>query len=193
MNILDISNRKELMKRLVIIIFFIFFIQLFAFQKSAKAQVKVGIGPHYSYISLMDSDEHQRFAGGHLRVKFFSTIAIEASIDYRKDLLLEDTFRFQSVPALLSILVYILPNRTFSPYVLGGGGWYVNQVTFLVEPFKEYDGNVDFGYHFGGGVEFSLLGKVGFHFDYRSIMVNFSPFNIKGDGHLVTAGMTYYF
>jgi opacity protein-like surface antigen len=182
------------MRRRLILIIAVLLVIVGSQYKKAEAQFfKVGLGPHYSYITLMDSEERQKFAGGQLRMKFLSTVGLEISIDYRKDLYVEDTFRVQSIPALISVLVYVFPGRTFSPYLLGGGGWYYNHVTFLVEPFKEYSGNVDFGYHFGGGVELSIVGKVGFHLDYRSIMVNFSPLNLKGDGHLITAGMTYYF
>jgi hypothetical protein len=180
------------MRKLLPLLAFIFIIFLIL-QTDARAQISIGIGPHYSYISLRDSDEHQRFIGAHVRIKFLSMVAIEASVDYRKNMFFADTFKVHSVPALFSIIVYIRPHSTLSPYILGGGGWYVNQVTFLVEPFKEYNGNVDFGYHFGGGVELSIIGKIGFHLDYRSIMVDFSPLNLKGDGHLITAGMTYYF
>jgi len=183
------------MRKVCFAILFTFLLVIFASANNVEAQsIKVGLGPRYSYITLMGSEEEEeRFAGGQLRVKFLSALAVELSIDYRRDFYLEDSFRIQTIPALFSILAYLFPGKSLSPYIIGGGGWYFSQVTFLVEPFKEYDGEVDFGYHIGGGIEFCLLGKVGFHLDYRSIMVKLSPLNLKGDGHLISAGITYYF
>jgi hypothetical protein len=176
-----------------------------------------GIGARLSMVRA-DTDgaiepDSARFTGGQVRLRLSSRTALEASLDIRShsDELLDE--RVKEYPMQVSLLLY--PVRSvFSPYLLGGPGWY----TTKVEPRVPVEGIESvttrrFGWHAGFGAELRLGNHAGLHGDYRYTFLRFgddddeldaAPRASPGDaifgsllpssgGSMWTVGLTIYF
>lgn len=146
----------------------------------------------------------QRFLGGQLHARLSPRTAIELSLERRTDHPDLST-RVRDYPLQGTLLLYPL-HSTFSPYLLGGVGWYTHVVDSLsAGAVTASDSSRQMGYHAGFGAELKAGRHVGIHADYRYTMVHFggeagtgtgglaSRLKPSYDGSMWTAGITFYF
>jgi opacity protein-like surface antigen len=165
-----------------------------------------GIGGRFSFMKPdvdVDADS-QRFTGGHIRAKLSPHTGLEVSLDMRSETDATETVRIRNYPIQVSLLVFPV-RSTFSPYLLGGGGWYSQTVETLAGDETVASQTVrDFGWHAGFGAELSLGKHVGIHADYRYTFLDFGGDDNENDGLLTrflpsyrgsmwTTGFTVYF
>jgi opacity protein-like surface antigen len=146
-----------------------------------------------------------RFLGGQLRARVSPKTAVEVSLERRTD----DpslTTRIHDYPLQGTLLFYPV-RSTFSPYLLGGLGWYTHAVdTLSAGQVVSTDTSRKVGYHAGIGAELKVGGHAGVHADYRYTMIHFgdpgtaagtaslvNQFKPSYDGSMWTAGFTFYF
>jgi len=150
----------------------------------------------------------QRFTGGQIRARISPKTSLEVSIDRRTQNTLDLTQRVRDYPLQGSLLLFPI-HSTFSPYVLGGVGWYTHVVdTMAVGRVLASDSSRTMGYHGGFGAEMKMGSHAGVHADYRYTMVHFgdgtdgtgtgtiglaSRFRPSYDGSMWTGGVTFYF
>jgi opacity protein-like surface antigen len=145
-----------------------------------------------------------RFLGGQLRARLSPKTAIEVSLERRTD---NPTLvnRVHDYPLQGSLLLYPI-RSTFSPYLLGGVGWYTHVVdTLSAGQVVSSDSSRKVGYHGGFGAELKVGAHAGIHADYRYTMIHFGDGTSTGtaglvsrlkpsyDGSMWTAGFTFYF
>ena len=115
------------------------------------------------------------------------------------------TDRVRDYPLQGSLLFYPI-HSTFSPYLLGGIGWYTHVVEDLsVGQVTATATSRTMGYHAGFGAELKVGAHAGLHADYRYTMLHFgggadggtaglaSAFKPSYDSSMWTAGFTFYF
>ncbi len=161
----------------------------------------------------------QRFTGGQLRARISPRTSVEISIDRRAETSADLTARVRDYPLQGSLLLFPI-RSTFSPFVLGGVGWYTHVVdTLSGGKTVESVSARKMGYHAGFGAELRIARHAGVHADYRYTMVHFgdgtaatapsaakalsvtklgtdglaSRFMPSYDGSMWTAGVTFYF
>ena len=154
---------------------------------SAAAQGGFGIGPRVTFVrGSEDTPEGtQRFFGGFLRMGGGHT-ALEVAVDYRSGETGNFIERIKSYPIQGSLLIYPIRARV-APYVLGGIGWYTQQVTTFSAPVGivvvDDTTTRKMGYHFGFGGEVRAASHLAFFGDYRYTMIGFGD-DDEGDGLL---------
>lgn len=171
-----------------------------------------GIGPRAGYYKSTDADNGAWYGGIQARLRLGSVFGLEAAADYRS----EETFKVsgptfegeihqRSYPLTASVLVFlpILPH--FSPYLVGGGGWYYTKIDFSksIEALGFRDKTTrPFGWHVGGGLEFPITEHVALNADVRYIFMD-TEFgetgntslsrDRKADGLVGTGALMFYF
>ena len=84
-----------------------------------------------------------------------------------------------------------MPGANFSPYLLGGVGWYFSKI-------EDRSGSSTWftpGLHLGGGIDLPLNPSVVFNADIRYYFLRYSDDrakNLNTDGFLISAGLTFY-
>lgn len=122
-------------------------------------------GPRAAYSTPKDADSGQWFGGAQARLHVSPGMALEASIDYRRN----DFGRLttiKSYPVQASILAYLMPGADWSPFLIGGGGWYYTQVD---GPAGYSKTDYRFGLHAGAGLELLLNESVSLDASYRYV------------------------
>jgi hypothetical protein len=146
-----------------------------------------------------------RFLGGQFRARVSPKTTIEVSLDRRTDNP-SLTSRVRDYPLQGSLLFFPI-RSTFSPYVLGGVGWYTHVVdTLAAGQVVSTDSSRTMGYHAGFGAELKVGMHAAVHADYRYTMLHFGGGGTGGgttglasvlkpsyDGSMWTAGFTFYF
>ncbi|MCA1558897.1 MAG: porin family protein [Acidobacteria bacterium] len=174
-----------------------------------------GLGGRYSFVKADVETESKsvRFTGGQLRARVTPRTAVELAVDLRTTTNEAVTERVRTYPLQASLLLF--PTRgAFSPFVLGGIGWYSVRVDTLVErKVVRSDTTRRFGSHAGFGAEIRLGRHAGIHADYRYTFLRFGDddeetatpaaarlfgvglpgFLPSYDGSMWTAGLTIYF
>jgi hypothetical protein len=160
----------------------------------------VGIGARFSFVrgDIQTDAVSQRFTGGQIRAWISKRTALEVSLERRtegNELLTE---RVRDYPLQASLLLFPI-HSTFSPYVLGGMGWYTHRV-------EQLDGKAvtastttrRAGSHAGFGAEMRLGRHAGLHADYRYTFLHFggddsskSGLTSAGHGLLGTSGASF--
>ena len=133
-----------------------------------------GIGARMAWIrndvdAEVDTDS-VRFIGGHIRLSS-QRFGIEVSMDRHTeefDLLNE---KVTETPIQASLLMR-LARGSFSPYLLGGPGWYKRKVEVIEGPELSVS-STEFGWHAGGGIEVFLGRHFGIDADYRYTFLDF--------------------
>jgi hypothetical protein len=171
-----------------------------------RGQEGVGLGARMSMIrtdARADLDA-LRFFGGQLRARVSPRTAIELSVDVRTETDDSLTLRVRDLPVQGSVLLYPVKGA-FSPYVLGGAGWYFHRIEALRGPdVLDTDTTRRFGWHAGFGAEVRLARHAGLHGDYRYTFLNFGSDDDRRadsgirllpgyEGSMWTAGLTVYF
>ena len=154
-------------------------------------------------------EESRRYFGGQIRARISPRTAFELSLDIRTETNESETFRVRSMPIQASLLIF--PARgAFSPFILGGAGWYSERFETLLGEETIFSETVrDFGWHAGVGAEIKLGNHAGLHGDYRYTFLDFGDDDDDDDdddgppiigrflpghgGSMWTAGLTFYF
>jgi len=127
-----------------------------AIPETAAAQF--GIGGRLSWVRRdVDLDvDSTRFTGGQIRARVSPRTAVELSLDIHSETNALETLRVREYPIQASLLLY--PSKGgFSPYFLGGAGWYAKKFETLVGDETITEETVrDFGWHAGIGAELKL-------------------------------------
>ena len=180
---------------------------LLAMPGAAAAQGAFGIGGRMTWVrrDVNVEEDSTRFTGGHIRARLSPRTAFELSLDLHTETNALETARVREYPIQASLLLF--PVRTvFSPYVLGGAGWYSQKFETLSGEETVAEETVrDFGWHAGFGAELKLGGHAGVHADYRYTFLDFGNGDDEEDegilgsvlpgykGSMWTAGLTIYF
>jgi len=98
----------------------------------------------------------------------------------------------------VSALIYLLPGKRISPFLLGGGGWYYTNVN---NPNGASDTQNRFGAHAGGGVQWMLNTRFSIDSTYRYVWLetidstnqNIKDKSFNDNGHMVTVGLNFHF
>lgn len=168
----------------------------------ASAQ-SVGIGARLAWIEA-DSDADQdrvRFTGGQLRL-VSPRIGLELSLDRHSESFDELNQKITETPIQASLLLR-LGAGGFTPYLLGGPGWYRVKVQ-PIEGDAETIESTEFGWHAGVGLEIRPSPRFGVHGDYRYTFLDFGDDEEDDDGFIGgllpghrgsmwTLGLTIYF
>jgi opacity protein-like surface antigen len=144
----------------------------------------IGIGGRFSMIrgDVQADTSAERFTGGQVRAWLSPRTALELSLDRRtrnNDTLTE---RVRDYPLQASVL--LAPVRsTFSPYVLGGMGWYTHRVEQIAgKETLESTTTRRVGSHAGFGAEIRMGRHAALHADYRYTFLRFGePDPIQSD------------
>src|SRR5688500_8987150 len=136
------------------------------------------------------------FGGGQVRIYPLKWLAFEGSADYRRTDF-GDT-RVHTYPVQVSALLYLLPGKRLSPFILGGGGWYY---TTVKGPGGFDDTQNRFGAHAGGGLQFWFNDRVSIDGTYRHVWLeditsrdqNIKDKTFRDSGQMVTVGINLHF
>jgi Outer membrane protein beta-barrel domain len=169
-------------------------------------------------LSMMNSDEvidssdgSTRFTGGQVRLRGGSKVGFEVSLDRRSETLELVNEKVVDTPIQASLMLYPVKG-SFSPYLLGGPGWYSHKIESLDAAGPESVSTRKFGWHAGFGAELLMGRHAGLHADYRYTFLNFGNDDVDVDranadqnhsfvssllpshnGSMWTAGFTIYF
>lgn len=180
-------------------------LSLFGATPATAQESAFGIGGRMAMVrgdEDVDGDR-ERFLGGQLRFRLSPRTALELSLDRRTETNEAETVRVRELPLQASLLLF--PVRSvFSPYVLGGAGWYWHRQELLAGgETVESESIRDFGWHAGIGAELRLGNHAGLHADYRYTFLDFGSDDEEESflsgllpsykGSMWTAGLTLYF
>ncbi|MEO8076320.1 MAG: outer membrane beta-barrel protein [Acidobacteriota bacterium] len=167
-----------------------------------------GIGVRASFLKTDQSDAtRDRFLGGQLRAWMSKVVGVELAIDRRTQHNEAMTERVRDSPLQASLLL-ALAHASFSPYLLGGVGWYTHTVdTMAGDEVTATTSGHRTGTHAGFGAELRAGRHLALHGDYRYTFLHFgdnpeppATTNVLGsrflpsyEGSMWTAGLTVYF
>jgi hypothetical protein len=176
----------------------------------APAAAQFGVGARFAMVkddARVDSDA-VRFTGGHIRLGMSKRTAIELSMDFKTLDLPTENIRTKDRPFQVSLLLYPVKSA-FSPYLLGGIGWFKREVQVMDgDSVVSSASTTEFGYHGGFGLQIGLGKHAAVHGDYRYTGLHFGadddesrlslPLVPSGilpgyKGSMWTAGFTVYF
>jgi hypothetical protein len=174
------------------------------FLVATPAAAQFGIGGRMAWVrSDADSDaDSVRFTGGQIRLGLSPRLGVELSMDRHKEsfeLLNEEV---TETPIQASLLLR-LAGGAFSPYLLGGPGWYRRSVE-VIDGSDERVSSSEFGWHAGLGLEIRMGRHAGVHGDYRYTFLDFGEDDDDDEGiigrfipghrgSMWTLGFTVYF
>jgi hypothetical protein len=136
----------------------------------------LGIGPRFSFVRghLPSNTPPARLIGGTLRMGGAKHTALEITLDYRSTTDEAGTTRIRETPIQGSLLLFPI-RRTFSPYLLGGGGIYTRSTDTLSDKGLTLATVQErkLGWHLGMGAEFFVGRHAALFADYRFRFVKF--------------------
>lgn len=153
----------------------------------------VTFGGRAAYNRPKGADSGSLYGGAQLRLHLTSVLAVEGSADYR-----QNTFGGTVVdvyPVQASLMLYLTPSGVFSPYILGGVGWYHTRIRGGASSQR-------YGPHAGAGLEVALDHHWSIDASYRYLWTQSltaptttSPFgkNFSDNGFMLTAALNYRF
>jgi hypothetical protein len=166
-----------------------------------------GVGARMAWItSDVDADgDSVRFTGGQIRLGLSPRLGVELSMDRHSESSELLNQKVTETPIQASLLMR-LAGGNFSPYLLGGPGWY-NRKVEVIEGSDPEVSTREFGWHAGGGIEIRLGKHFGIHGDYRYTFLDFGDDDDDDDddgsliggflpghkGSMWTLGATLYF
>ncbi len=181
---------------------------------SPSAAQGFGIGARLSMVKsdqvIDSSDGATRFTGGQIRLRGADKVGFEVALDRRSEKFELVNERVIDTPIQASMLLYPV-NGAFSPYLLGGPGWYSHKVESLDATGPESVSTRKFGWHAGFGAELLMGRHAGLHADYRYTFLKFGDDDKETganaqenhsfvnsllpshNGSMWTAGLTIYF
>lgn len=153
------------------------------------------LGGRATWFDPVDSGS-KWYGGAQARLYLGRIFAIEGSVDYREKKF-DGTFT-RTYPVQVSGLIYLLPGKRISPFILGGGGWYYTNVN---GPNNFSDTQNRFGLHAGGGLQWMLSRHWSIDSTYRYVWLekiesqdqNIVDKKFDDNGHMVTIGLNFHF
>lgn len=130
-----------------------------------------GIGPRITFVRGSEDlpESSRRFTGGAIRLGG-GRAALEVAMDFRSEVRGPLNERIREYPVQASLLLFPVRAR-LAPYLMGGVGWYSQNVTRFVAPTGEFEETEEttrkMGYHLGLGAELKLHRRVGIYGDLR--------------------------
>jgi hypothetical protein len=176
-------------KRTTVCVWLLLALAVIATPTSAQT---IGLGPRFTFVRghLPSNTPPARLIGGTLRMGGARHTALEITLDYRSTTDEDGTRRVRETPIQGSLLLFPV-RRTFSPYLLGGGGIYTRSTDTLspagltLSTVRERK----LGWHLGMGAEFFVGRHAAIFADYRFRFVKWGdpadesdPINIPGSG-----------
>lgn len=151
------------------------------------------LGPTIGWSKSTDTDAELMF-GAALRYKFLPALAVEGSINYRQEEFPDGALTVRTWPVQITGMLYPLPVA----YAAIGIGWYnstfdYNEDTAAVDDTTEQE----FGWHFGGGVQFPLGSVVNLVADLRYVFLDYDFESVPGSGevdddfYMITTGLLF--
>ena len=173
---------------------------------ATPAAAQFGIGARMAWVTN-DSDadvdvDSVRFTGGQIRMGLTPRLGVELAIDRKKETFELLNEEVTLTPIQLSLLMR-LAGGSFSPYLLGGPGWYRRSVD-VIEGSDLRVSTSEFGWHAGIGLEIKMGKHFGIHGDYRYTFLDFGEDDDDDEGtfgrfipghrgSMWTLGATVYF
>jgi opacity protein-like surface antigen len=158
-------KRINRVKERLAVSFLLLALQLAAFGVTSVGGKEFSIGSMVTYSSPNDADEGQWYGGAQARLYLSPDLELEGSIARRSNNYGGLT-TVQTYPVQMSLLKYLMPGAGWSPFLLGGGGWYYTRVTgpvgFIHTSFR-------FGVHIGAGLEVMLNDTLSLDGSYRYV------------------------
>ena len=164
----------------------------------------IGVGGRVAMMrgDVQSDTGNEGFTGGHVRAWLSKRTALEVSLDRRVQTNPTLGQEVRDYPLQGSVLLAPIPG-TFSPYVLGGLGWYSHTVEDLAgKQVVDSTTSRRVGTHAGFGAEVRMGKRAAFHADYRYTFLRFGgsdPINsdtIAGaiaKSHLTDTGSEIHF
>jgi hypothetical protein len=143
-----------------------------------------GLGARFAWVKHdVDVDvDSVRFTGFQMRAVGRRT-GLELSLDRHKESFELLNQKVTETPFQVSLLMR-LAQGSFSPYLLGGPGWYRRTVEALDGPEDSAESTTDFGWHAGGGLEILAGRHFGIHGDYRYTFLDFGGDDDEDEGFI---------
>lgn len=179
---------------------------LFAVPSITKAQYSddyddgnLMLGPRIGYYEAADAEDGAFLFGLQLRGHLNEYFGLELAATYRTTSEFEyaiagQTYKVKTgfIPITASALVYLPLNEHFMPYgVAGVGGYYTFRDTEGTIS-DEFEGEFNFGYHLGFGLEVPLNDDVAINADYRYLWLTPEEDQNDFSGHMITFGFMFY-
>ena len=172
---------------LTAIVLTLFLIPLTGYADSGK----FGLGVRGGLYKSNDADNMILYGGAQVRWKLFPAMSLEGTLDYRPSESYPNNRKITSYPLLVSALFYFMPGASFSPYVLGGVGWYYSKIEDSSGSSTAYTP----GFHLGAGLDIPLNPNIVFNADLRYFFLNYGDQKVKdlnANGYIISAGVTFY-
>jgi len=153
---------------------------------------KFGLGIRGGLYKSNDADDPKLYGGIQARWKLFPALSIEGALDYRSDESYPNNKKITSYPLLVSALFHLIPGAKFSPYLLGGLGWYYSKVEDSTGSSTTYTPEL----HLGGGLDIPLNPSISFNADIRYYFLNYGDQKVKDlntNGYIISLGLNFYF
>jgi opacity protein-like surface antigen len=133
------------------------------------------IGFRAGYTEAKDADNGTWTIGGQLRYHLMSFLAIEGSIEFRRDEYDGGDVKVFTIPIQVTALVYLPVDWKIRPYALGGVGLYVMHTTFSGANNSSDETDSELGIHLGFGAEWELNPGLSIDADFRYLFINEPP------------------
>ncbi len=151
---------------------------------ATPAAAQFGVGVRMAWVRPdvdVDADS-VRFTGGQIRMGLSARLGVEVSLDRHSESFELLNQKVTETPIQVSLLMR-LAGGGFSPYLLGGPGWYKRKVEVIDGPDLSVS-TTEFGWHAGIGLELKLGKHAGIHGDYRYTFLDFSSDDDEDEGVL---------
>jgi opacity protein-like surface antigen len=158
----------------------------------APAQSATSIGPRYDFFHPNDADHGDWAPGFQLGLHLSPMYAFQGSMDWAH--YTSGGTNVRATPIQATILGYFVPDSSFSPYLLIGGGWYPTHA----------DGPINsqrlFGPHVGAGLELLLGSNWSIDGSYRYLWTEIIDWehvthlvgtDFSERGHMFTVALNY--
>jgi outer membrane immunogenic protein len=158
--------------------------------------MEFSLGPVGGYLKPAGADHGSWFVGVQARLRLVRFLALEVSATWNETEYQSGDVDVTQYPVQVSGLIYPFPSWTFSPYLVGGGGWYYSRVDYSGALAATPDStDRTFGAHGGIGADYKW-GNFVLDADLRYIFLDPTSKHIrKGefDFWQVTLGVNYTF
>ena len=140
--------------------------------RNPAAQPKFSLGLSAGYLRAPDADRGTWTAGIQARFHVSPALAVEGAVAYHKTSYGNGEADVTQYPVQLSLLIYPLPDASFSPYLVGGGGWYYSRIAYdgALSALPNETENT-YGTHAGAGLDIRLGSSFSINADLRSIFL----------------------
>lgn len=180
------------MRRIVFVLAFVLMTSSFV---SAQG---LGLGPQLGFQKAADAEEGKLMGGVALRMKLSPALGVEGSINYRQEEYEDGAVTVKSWPVMVTGMVYPIPVA----YGLIGAGWYNTTMDYDEDMFLgvveiEDETTQNFGWHFGGGVEFPVGTNMKLAADIRYVFLDYDfeeapgSEDVESDFFMINVGLLF--